>query len=305
MSWDDDYYADEFGERRPARRRRAGGRSSVASAGYAGLVVGVIALAVGAVFAVNVARPRGEARRIRGARRDGPSVALPPVVDAAEQGEPVEGGSEPAEQADDAETAPDRRISDSVVSPMPLVDPEWTSRIAAATGFPSAPWRPTPLAHVAIAEEEPECGIDWTTIAAIGAIESDHGSHGGTLLDAERRTPSRPIIGRALDGNGVAKIDGHRRRRPRRRRHVGPRGRADAVHPLDLGQVGQRRERRRCRRPEPDRRRRTGHRTVPVRLGPDDQPRRVAGGGVYSYNHDNDYVDKVARVANGFAASAG
>ena len=26
--------------------------------------------------------------------------------------------------------------------------------------------------------------------------------------------------------------------------------------------------------------------------------------GVYSYNHDNDYVDKVAKVANGYAESA-
>ena len=65
MSWDDDSYADDFGERRPARAKAPATGWQVARrvAGYAGLVAGVVALAAGAVFAVNAvglaAKPAG------------------------------------------------------------------------------------------------------------------------------------------------------------------------------------------------------------------------------------------------------
>ncbi|QDQ99156.1 lytic transglycosylase domain-containing protein [Tomitella fengzijianii] len=49
-----------------------------------------------------------------------------------------------------------------------------------------------------LADEMPQCGIDWTLIAGIGRVESTHADHGatdpqGTLLD--------PIYGPRLDGS--------------------------------------------------------------------------------------------------------
>lgn len=48
-------------------------------------------------------------------------------------------------------------------------------------------------------EQAPRCRISWRTIAAIGAVESAHGSvHGQTIgIDG---TPGEPIVGVALDG---------------------------------------------------------------------------------------------------------
>ena len=52
----------------------------------------------------------------------------------------------------------------------------------------------------------PGCGLDWATLAAIGRIESGHGTIGGNQLDPDGRTET-PIVGRALDGtNGTRHI---------------------------------------------------------------------------------------------------
>ncbi len=59
--------------------------------------------------------------------------------------------------------------------------------------------------HV-IAADRPDCGISWSLLAGIGAVESSHGRHGGARLDVTGR-PSRPIIGLPLDGSsGVKRI---------------------------------------------------------------------------------------------------
>ena len=297
MSWDDDSDADEFDERRPVRAKTTGWQVVRRAAGYAGVVVGVLALAVGAVFAVNALGVAAKPGGFAAPAVSGPSVALPPVVTPTEQAEPVEGGFEPAE-----ETAPGEG-SGAVVSTMPLVDPEWTSRTAAATGIPERALAAYASAHVAIAAEEPECGLDWTTIAAIGAIESGHGSHGSTFLDDDGNAQP-PIIGRALDGNGVAKIadtdDGLLDGDATWDRAVGPmqfipstwdRWASDAngdgfADPNQIDDASLATARYLCA------------------SGPMSSPEGWRAG-VYSYNHDNDYVDKVATVANGFAASVG
>ena len=81
MSWDDDYDADEFGERRPVRAKTTGWQAVRRVGGYAGVVVGVLALAVGAVFAVNAlgvaAKPGGFAA---------PAVSGPSVTHCSTRG---------------------------------------------------------------------------------------------------------------------------------------------------------------------------------------------------------------------------
>jgi membrane-bound lytic murein transglycosylase B len=75
------------------------------------------------------------------------------------------------------------------------------------------------------AEQMPECGISWSTLAAVGRIESDHGRHGGSSLDANG-TAVPGIFGVALDGVTTASIpdsdDGAIDGDPEHDRAVGP-----------------------------------------------------------------------------------
>ncbi len=57
-------------------------------------------------------------------------------------------------------------------------------------------------AELTLTETVPSCRISWRTIAAVGAIEGAHGTHGGRELDREGM-PDRRIVGLALDGNNV------------------------------------------------------------------------------------------------------
>ena len=304
MSWDDDFSADEYGDHRPARTTGRAARWQLVRrvAGYVGLVVGVMALIVGVVVGVNFAGLATNPDGFGSPVADGPRVALPPVIEPLAEADQVD-ATEPAEQAGDTETAPESaEISDSIVSPMPLVDPSWTSQMSEATGIPERALAAYALAHVSIAEEEPACGIDWTTIAAIGAIESDHGNHADSVLGADGY-PEPAIVGRALDGDGVARIDdtdgGILDGDPTWDRAVGPmqfipstweRWGSDAngdgaADPNQIDDAALASARYLCA---------SGSMTTP-------EGWRAA---VFSYNHDNDYVDKVARVAIGFAAAA-
>ena len=86
-----------------------------------------------------------------------------------------------------------------------LVDPGWATAQAEATGIP----RPAILAYAgaALAKDSatPACKLSWTTLAAIGEVESDHGRHGGSSIGPNGAvTP--PIYGVALNGDGVALV---------------------------------------------------------------------------------------------------
>lgn len=61
-------------------------------------------------------------------------------------------------------------------------------------------------AELVVARTTPGCGLSWTTLAAIGKVESDHGtSNNATLYPDGRALPQ--IIGPALDGSdGRAKV---------------------------------------------------------------------------------------------------
>ena len=56
-----------------------------------------------------------------------------------------------------------------------------------------------------LAEKSPQCHLGWSTLAAIGHIESDDGRYGGAVL-GENGYPSVPIVGPALDGSEFAGI---------------------------------------------------------------------------------------------------
>lgn len=115
---------------------------------------------------------------------------------------------------------PDRTVeavgfipSEGPVAPEPLTtsapgsaDPSWVARTSVAAGIPGTALQAYGNATLRMEREQPGCHLGWTTIAAIGGIESGHGSHDGARL-LENGLTSSPIIGPALDGtNGSAKI---------------------------------------------------------------------------------------------------
>lgn len=294
MSWDDDAYDPMQGPSGPVSARQV----LLRIAGYAALVVAVIALVVGAVRAVTVVGVAVNPEGFAAPSAHGQGVSLPPVNAALGAGDDDTGRTRVAEEP----TA----VTGSEVAPMaePYVEVEedWVSRNASATGIPERALSAYALAHVSIAEIEPECGLDWTTIAAIGAIESGHGSHGDSVLEDDG-TVAPAIIGRALDGDGVAAIrdtdDGALDGDATWDRAVGPMqfipstweqwgidangdGVADPSHIDDAA-----------------------HATAMYLCasGPMTSPEGWRDA-VFSYNHDDDYVDKVATIANGYAASA-
>jgi hypothetical protein len=82
------------------------------------------------------------------------------------------------------------------------------------------------FAETVMQRADPACAVDWSLLAAIGYVESDHGRHGGAdVLSDGTSTP--PIMGPRLDGDGdVAAIpdtdDGRLDRDRRWDRAVGP-----------------------------------------------------------------------------------
>ena len=103
-------------------------------------------------------------------------------------------------------------------------------------------------------------------VAGIGRVESDHGRNGGSSLRADGEV--RPaILGPVLDGSdGNAAITDTDRRPLRRQHPLGPRRRPDAVHPVDLGDLGPRRQRRRHARSGEHLRLGARRRRLPVRI---------------------------------------
>lgn len=79
------------------------------------------------------------------------------------------------------------------------VDAAWLSEVSAATGIPGRQLAAYAGVTLWKNAEMPECVVSWTTLAAIAAVESDHGRHGGSSVGADGRV-SPPIIGIALEG---------------------------------------------------------------------------------------------------------
>jgi membrane-bound lytic murein transglycosylase B len=82
----------------------------------------------------------------------------------------------------------------------------WSVQTAARSGVPARALRAYAAAELTQRTRTPSCRLSWTTIAAIGRVESDHGQLGRANLDADGT--ARPlIIGVPLDGShGVREI---------------------------------------------------------------------------------------------------
>jgi hypothetical protein len=72
-------------------------------------------------------------------------------------------------------------------------------------GIPQAALKAYSRAQQVMTQADPGCNLPWTLVAAIGRVESNHGRHGGNVLNTEGvATPG--IYGPRLDGAGTARI---------------------------------------------------------------------------------------------------
>jgi membrane-bound lytic murein transglycosylase B len=84
-------------------------------------------------------------------------------------------------------------------------DADWAVRAAGQTGIPERALRAYVAAAETVDAAAPTCGIGWNTLAAVGFVETAHGTHGGGSLTDSGQV-SRPVLGPVLDGAGFAAI---------------------------------------------------------------------------------------------------
>lgn len=159
------------------------------------LVLGGVALVLTAWFASGVGT---------GHRTDGADVGTtgPPAVTAPP---PAAAPVPPVAQVDTSTVELAADPGPHGVQPVPRAAPSWVEQAAQVTGVPPTAVRAYADATLALSVEQPGCGLGWTSVAAIGAVESGHGAFGGATLGPDGQSvPS--IIGPALDGDGVAAI---------------------------------------------------------------------------------------------------
>jgi membrane-bound lytic murein transglycosylase B len=120
-------------------------------------------------------------------------IDSPPAVDAGAAGFPeVAGPAVPAAAAPTGAAGPVAAGANTIAG--------WAARMALATGIPARALQAYAQADVRMAAEHPGCHLNWSTLAGIGSVESDHGRHGGASVAPDGRT-TPPIIGPPLDGS--------------------------------------------------------------------------------------------------------
>ncbi|GGI37528.1 hypothetical protein GCM10010988_14420 [Cnuibacter physcomitrellae] len=96
-------------------------------------------------------------------------------------------------------------VSDGGPLTTDLVDPAWLDATATATGIPRRALEGYAGAALAVADTDAGCHLGWNTLAAIGWVESHH----GTIFDGEIGPDGRttaPIFGVQLNGGGFQEI---------------------------------------------------------------------------------------------------
>ncbi len=150
-------------------------------------VLAVVSLAL--CIAVGVALAYDATRADTPVRVESP--VAPPAVTGAAPAAPAGGSASGGQGA----PAPD---------PYRPSDP-WVAQVSAATGIPVRALAAYARAHLRVSAEQPGCRVGWNTLAALGGVESGHGSAGGAVL-GEDGYPRPAIRGPALDGRRFASI---------------------------------------------------------------------------------------------------
>ena len=139
--------------------------------------------------------------------------------------------------------------------PADVISRAGRSRSPTKTGISATAVQAYGYAELVVGQKTPACQLRWTTLAAIGKVESGHGTANGATLTPER--PGVPAHRRppARRPGRPQRDHRHRRRAARQRPDVRPCGRSDAVHPDHLGQRRGGRGQRRHQGPTRHRRR--------------------------------------------------
>ncbi|WP_285796852.1 lytic murein transglycosylase [Micromonospora sp. NBRC 107095] len=75
----------------------------------------------------------------------------------------------------------------------------WAQQVGAKVGVPAIAMQAYGYAELVLAQTNRSCALSWTTLAAIGQVESGHGSANGARLGQDGKALP-PIIGLPLDG---------------------------------------------------------------------------------------------------------
>ncbi|KRB80216.1 hypothetical protein ASE01_01600 [Nocardioides sp. Root190] len=156
-----------------------------------GTAVVVVLLTAAGLIGLAVTVAYGGADRSGGAEQ-------PPAQDVVPTTAATVGAADGAAGAD-ADAAP-RATPDPY-----LPDAAWLSTTATATGIPARALAAYARAHLQVAAEQPGCRVAWNTIAALGGVESIHGTIHGSVL-GEDGWPQPAIRGPALDGGKFGAI---------------------------------------------------------------------------------------------------
>lgn len=160
--------------------RRPWGRLVTGGLLIAALVAGTIALGTALV-------PSGGSQSAGGAT---PSAAGPSAVESA----PASPSFSPPPTTLPTQAAPNEGLT------------VWADRLGPKVEIPPVALRAYAYAEYVLQARKPACTLRWTTIAAIGKVESNHGRVGASTLGPDGRALP-PIVGPALDGkSGRAKV---------------------------------------------------------------------------------------------------
>ncbi|MEU4472221.1 lytic murein transglycosylase [Micromonospora sp. NPDC023888] len=77
----------------------------------------------------------------------------------------------------------------------------WAQQVGAKVNIPAVAMQAYGYAELMLAQTNRSCALSWTTLAAIGQVESGHGSANGARLGQDGKALPK-IIGLPLDGNG-------------------------------------------------------------------------------------------------------
>jgi membrane-bound lytic murein transglycosylase B len=87
-----------------------------------------------------------------------------------------------------------------------LVDDSWLAGASEGSGIPLRALTAYAGTALLTSSVDPECRLDWATLAGIGYVESRHGTIDGGELGADGR-PTEPIYGPRLDGTRFDRVE--------------------------------------------------------------------------------------------------
>ncbi|HMO11274.1 MAG TPA: hypothetical protein PKB06_07195, partial [Actinotalea sp.] len=154
------------------------------------LVTGLLVLLGAGALAAAAVLPAGGAG---GVQRDAASAEAAPVPTLAPM--PTLGPTD----------APVDRSDDLGIPVHDRADAAWVAEVAAATGIPERALAAYAGASIEAGERFPACGLGWNTLAAIGLVESEHGTMNGASIGPDG-VAAPTIVGVALDGQGVGSV---------------------------------------------------------------------------------------------------